>query len=355
MRNALILLVFLSAIAYADYAAGLRAYQSGDYASAFAQWQPLAMQGDAKSQFQVGNLYQTGRTVRQDYEQAAIWYRRSADQGYAAAQNNLGSLYQFGRGVTQSYDEAVKWYQKAADQGLAVAQNNLGYCHLRAHGIPQDYVKAEMWFALAGPGTDQQDADARVEAAKMLTPDQMAQALRAAQEWRTNFASTRAMVPTTAPAQTIVADKETGWRVGKVLDSKSVKTYRQTSSTTTTGGTAIGSDGMTNISLASNTRIQGIVVQDTELLVLGKEYGYVVTDSVVTSTSGSNGRAGDFIISSISRALASRKHGCRFVIGDNVKYVQDKSTLNVLDADGKQCSMAIVRQERIVLPEDRKK
>ena len=48
----------------------------------------------------------------------------------------------------------------------------------------------------------------------------------------------------------------------------------------------------------------------------------------------------------VTRSIANRKHGCRFVIGDDVKYVQEKSKLRVLDADTKECVLDIVRQER---------
>lgn len=48
-----------------------------------------------------------------------------ADQGNASAQINLGWLYESGQGVTKDLDEAVKLYQKAADQGNQTAIANL--------------------------------------------------------------------------------------------------------------------------------------------------------------------------------------------------------------------------------------
>jgi len=44
--------------------------------------------------------------------------------------------------------------------------------------------------------------------------------------------------------------------------------------------------------------------------------------------------------------LDQQKHGRRFIIGDDVKYAQDKRKLYVLDADGKECKLDIIRQER---------
>ena len=60
------------------------------------------------------------------------WYRKSAEQGIADAQFNLGVMYDEGRGVTQDYNEAVKWYRKSAEQGLRDAQFNLGLMYYRA-------------------------------------------------------------------------------------------------------------------------------------------------------------------------------------------------------------------------------
>ncbi len=49
-----------------------------------------------------------------------------AEQGDADAQCSLGEMYDKGRGVAQDYAEAVKWYRMAAEQGYAWAQRNLG-------------------------------------------------------------------------------------------------------------------------------------------------------------------------------------------------------------------------------------
>ena len=57
-----------------------------------------------------------------------------AEQGYAEAQNNLGMMYYFGDGVPQDYQEAVKWYRKAAEQELAKAQFTLGAMYGNGEG-----------------------------------------------------------------------------------------------------------------------------------------------------------------------------------------------------------------------------
>ncbi|MCG3770643.1 MAG: Secretory immunoglobulin A-binding protein EsiB [Nitrosomonadaceae bacterium] len=60
---------------------------------------------------------------RGDYAEALKIFRPLAEQGNAKAQSNLGVMYNNGQGVTQDYKEAVKWYGLAAAQGDASAQH----------------------------------------------------------------------------------------------------------------------------------------------------------------------------------------------------------------------------------------
>jgi TPR repeat protein len=85
---------------------------------------------------------------RGDYATALRLWHPLADQGGAEAQYNLGVLYTNGLGVPQDYAEAAKWFRKAADQGDAGAQSNLGFMYAKGQGVPEDYVRAHMWFSL---------------------------------------------------------------------------------------------------------------------------------------------------------------------------------------------------------------
>ncbi len=59
-----------------------------------------------------------GAFNRGDYATALREYRPLAKQGNAIAQNNLGVMNDIGKGVPQDYAEAMKWYRKAAEQVL---------------------------------------------------------------------------------------------------------------------------------------------------------------------------------------------------------------------------------------------
>ena len=140
---------FAAPVAAGTFEDAVDAHARGDYAKALRLIRPLANDGDAAAQFNLGVMYLTGRGVQQDYSAAALWFRKAAEQGYALAQSNLGTLYLYGRGVTQDDTEAVMWFRKAADQGDAVAEFLLGDKYANGKGVPQGYSEAMIWFQRA--------------------------------------------------------------------------------------------------------------------------------------------------------------------------------------------------------------
>lgn len=123
--------VVLSPPAWADFQAGLDAYNSGDYTAALKEWRPLAEQGDAEAQVALGVMYYEGQGVLKDDKEAAKWWRKAAEQGDAGAQARLGFSYLMsdsylmgsfeGTGVPQDHVEAEKWARISAKQGFAGA------------------------------------------------------------------------------------------------------------------------------------------------------------------------------------------------------------------------------------------
>jgi len=54
--------------AYAGYDEGIAAYKKNDFETALKEMEPLAKQGNAKAQVNVGMLYLLGQGVPQNYE-----------------------------------------------------------------------------------------------------------------------------------------------------------------------------------------------------------------------------------------------------------------------------------------------
>ena len=114
----LLLTLFAGTPAFSgDYQKGMTAAQSGDFATAVREWEPLAKQGDIRAQFNLGKIYFKGLGVPQDYKTAVMWYRLAAEQGYADALTNLGVMYAFGKGVLKDYVYAHVWANLAASNG----------------------------------------------------------------------------------------------------------------------------------------------------------------------------------------------------------------------------------------------
>ncbi|WP_326483199.1 tetratricopeptide repeat protein, partial [Haemophilus influenzae] len=84
------MLLFILSIAWADtleqqFQQGLEATKRGDYQTAFKLWLPLAEQGNASIQFNLGLMYKKGQGIKQDDFEAVKWYRQAAEQGNAKA------------------------------------------------------------------------------------------------------------------------------------------------------------------------------------------------------------------------------------------------------------------------------
>lgn len=142
---------------------GVSGASAGCHPPVFTQLELSALEkqaasGDARSQCILGNSYDYGQGVPQDYVQAALWYRKAAEQGNTDAQYDLGDLYYEGQGVPQDYAQAAFWFRRAAEQGNANAQEALGVLYGNGEGVSKDYAQAAVWFHKAA---EQGDAHAQ--------------------------------------------------------------------------------------------------------------------------------------------------------------------------------------------------
>lgn len=107
---------FLSLAAHADLDAGLRAFEAGDYATAFEILRPLATHhGYERAMNQLGAMYENGWGVERDGHRAATWYEKSALEGYSRAMYNLGLLYAEGKLIPRDTIKALAWLGAAGD------------------------------------------------------------------------------------------------------------------------------------------------------------------------------------------------------------------------------------------------
>jgi TPR repeat protein len=153
--------------ARADFAAGQAAYDAGNYVKAYAEWPPIAQDGDARAQYWLGRLFLHGYMFegryltegrRLDPAEATRWYLKAADQGETRAQTEFAGMYETGFGVEQDDVEAARWYGKAGDRGNRGAQFVLGGIYEKGKGVTQGYAEAARWYRLAA---DQGDGNAQ--------------------------------------------------------------------------------------------------------------------------------------------------------------------------------------------------
>ena len=142
----------------------------------------LGLAGCAPANYQKGMKHYTPNDVVAAVREA----KPLAEQGNADAQFNLGSLYYQGRGAPQDYDEAVRWMRKAAEQGHVFAQVTLGSIYSEGvQGVIQkDYPQALMWFVFAAAQGDIEAMELRDTMANRMTPTQIAEAQRLAREFK---------------------------------------------------------------------------------------------------------------------------------------------------------------------------
>ena len=115
-------LIGITCLTYADFNDGWTAFSKEDYKGASKEWKPLAEEGDAKSQTNLGILYYNGKGVLKDYKKAVEWLTKAAEQGEAEAQFILGEIYIEGIVALKSFKTAKYWVQLAYENGFDRAE-----------------------------------------------------------------------------------------------------------------------------------------------------------------------------------------------------------------------------------------
>jgi len=135
---------------YAEaFVAGLNAIDRQHYSTAFRAFKPMAEQGIAEAQNNIGFLYEKGFGVKRNYATAISWYTRSANQNLPEAQHNLGMLNYRGYGVQQNMTIAKRWFTKASDQNLGPSHYMLGLIYYEGNDTQKNPIRARVHFQKA--------------------------------------------------------------------------------------------------------------------------------------------------------------------------------------------------------------
>ena len=78
----------------------------------------FAKRGNANAQYRMGYFYFNYG----DHTKALEWLNMAVKQDNAAAMEIIGRMYEYGRGVSKNQEEAEKWYRMAAERGNSDAK-----------------------------------------------------------------------------------------------------------------------------------------------------------------------------------------------------------------------------------------
>lgn len=143
-----------------------------------------AVAGLPPAQFRLGNMFEKGVGAPRDPALARVWYVRAAERGNAKAMHNLAVLYAEGVSGKPDYASATEWFRKAAELGVRDSQYNLAILLGRGLGTPTDLKQSYVWFAVSASQGDEDAAKKRDDVALRMSPEDLAAAKAAAENWK---------------------------------------------------------------------------------------------------------------------------------------------------------------------------
>ena len=161
-----------SNVVASDLDDAVTAMRSGDFAEAYCMMRPLAEEGDADAQYNIGWMYMNGYGLRVNDSLALEWWQKAAEQGHSDASFSIGMLYSLGDGeISKDADAAIDHYLVAAIDGhedaIAILKSmmlrNDEAINERLHSILKDHeslfgikrqVKATKLNARKGPSIE---------------------------------------------------------------------------------------------------------------------------------------------------------------------------------------------------------
>lgn len=181
-----VLLLGLCIGAHADeLEEGNDAHARGDFATAVTKYTLAAEAGDEDAQYALAAMYHEGEGIERDQERAVYWYTQAAQRGHTEAQYWACIMYREAIGVARDYAEAFYWCRRAAEDGHPQALFAVGqfYFDGLGHGFTRDHVRAYVWFTRAEARGDDEAALMLETLEQDMTPLQVEEARRQAEQW----------------------------------------------------------------------------------------------------------------------------------------------------------------------------
>lgn len=123
-----------------------------DWKQAFDAYVPLAKQGNAKAQFNLGYMYARGDIMERDNAKAFEWYQKAADNNDPRAHYNLSKMYELGEFVITNSIKAKEHLDRAIELGDERARTRTALAEAKEALKQGDREKARSLFASIASG-----------------------------------------------------------------------------------------------------------------------------------------------------------------------------------------------------------
>jgi uncharacterized protein len=131
-----------------SFDAGLKAYDAGDYQTAYSTWGDIE-DYDLAALRNVALMLRKGKGVRKDPKKALEKMARAAELGLVTAQADLGEMLAGGEAGPPDKAAAVPWLALAAASGHPIAAFELAQIYDEGTAVPQDLAKARLLYQAA--------------------------------------------------------------------------------------------------------------------------------------------------------------------------------------------------------------
>ena len=118
------------------------AFDAGRYMEAMKLAEAAAAKGDGPSYTMLGQLYEQGLGVPQNFAKAAEYYAKGAAIGDVDSLFSLGVMLAAGQGIKQNKSQAAQFFELAAAKNHPIALYNLALIYADGSERPQDLRKA---------------------------------------------------------------------------------------------------------------------------------------------------------------------------------------------------------------------
>jgi len=134
--------------ANAGYTEAKEAFDDRQFEEAFDGFTDAAEDGDILSQYYLGVMYATGRTMDRNDVAAYNWFMKAALQGHPISQGNIGTMKLNGRGTDFDITGSYFWFILAEDGGFEKARKFMWRVtnYMERDDINSIQAKADEWI-----------------------------------------------------------------------------------------------------------------------------------------------------------------------------------------------------------------